>query len=112
MLSIEETVFLKAVPDPGMLLKFGFSRNNDTFSYEVRFLDEMFLAKIRIVIQDNGKFTVTGKVIDLDNDEEYLPIRNSNIAGGYTSKVKYEYTAILGKIELFIQLDVKNIFSN
>ena len=98
MLSIEETVFLKAVPDPGMLLKFGFSRNNDTFSYEVRFLDEMFLAKIRIVIQDNGKFTVTGKVIDLDNDEEYLPIRNSNIAGGYTSKVKYEYTAILGNI--------------
>lgn len=58
-----------------------------------RFFDHQFMA--HLIITDKGK--VTGKVIDLNSNEPYLPLRASHL-GPYASQVKEAYQDLLKTI--------------
>lgn len=110
MATIEEQCFLRAVPNTELLLKFGFTLKKKIYHFETKFCDDLFLAQIDLKLESKGKYTIKGKVFDLDNDEEYLPIRNSNVVGAFVNKVKNEYIALLTKIRE--QCFVMNYFVN
>ena len=67
----------------------------NSYIYEKYFLDNEF--KAIIIVDNNG--TVTGKVYDLQLNEEYTNIR-TKMTGEFVSKVKDEYKNIL--------IDIKN----
>lgn len=100
MVSIEQEVFLRATPIPEQLIVFGFTKEERNFIYKTKFMDDMFFVTLTINIGDClENFTVIGTVIDLDNNEEYLPLRNNSNSGSFTSKVRTEYIKLLKEIK-------------
>jgi len=93
-MSIESNIFKRYVPD----------REKCKKEYEKIFLNNSFKAVIKI--NDNGE--VNGKVYDLENDDEFLPLRIENNDGSYASKVKNEYEKIL--IDIRDKYFIKNYF--
>lgn len=90
-MSIESNIFKRYVPDWKKCKK----------EYEVSFLDNSFKAVIKI--NDNGD--VTGTVYDLENNDEFLPLRIEDHEGSFVSKVRKEYEQFLTEIreEFFIK---------
>ncbi|MBR2991299.1 MAG: hypothetical protein IKF51_07570, partial [Solobacterium sp.] len=92
-MSLESDLFAKRIPDPEKLLAYGFERTDDGYTYRKTFMDGRFSALITI---DESQ-RISGKVIDLDFDEEYVlvhvPVRNS-----YAAEVRSEYLDILEDI--------------
>ena len=101
-MSLESDLFAKRIPDPEKLLAYGFERTDDGYTYRKTFMDGRFSVLITI---DESQL-ISGKVIDLDFDEEYVlvhvPVRNS-----YAAEVRSEYLDILEDIgrECFIPGD-------
>jgi predicted DNA-binding protein (MmcQ/YjbR family)/predicted transcriptional regulator len=92
-MTIEEEVFQKQRPNFAKLLTFGFCKENDHYVWQKPFFDHQFMA--HLIITDKGK--VTGKVIDLNSNEPYLPLRASHL-GPYASQVKEAYQDLLKTI--------------
>lgn len=104
-MTIEQDIFKRKRPDFSALVQFGFEKNGDVFSYSEAFHDGAFVAKIEI--DQSG--AASGKVIDVDADEEYLPLRIGSYTGSFVGEIRLEYANILQKIaercfknELFI----------
>jgi len=76
------------------LLPFGFSQTPDGFLYSEVFMDGAFRAEI--LIQEDG--SVSGKVFDLDSDEEYLPVQVESRTGAFVGAIREAYAEILGRI--------------
>ena len=91
---IENEIFKKCSVNYDKLKKYGFIKNNDIYIYEKKFLNNEFMAIIKI---NNGN--ISGKVIDLQVNEEYINI-NTNMQGEFVNKVRDEYKNIL--------LDIRN----
>ena len=89
-MNIENEIFKRAKVDYNKLLKYGFKKDNNNYIYEKIFLNDSF--KAIITISDKG--IISGKVIDLDVNEEYLGLRVP-ITGEFASKVRDEYKKIL-----------------
>lgn len=83
-MSIEYNIFKRYTPDWKKCHK----------KYEKLFLNNLFKA----IIEINDKGEVTGTVYDLENDDEFLPLRIENNQGAFASKVKDEYEKILIEI--------------
>ena len=83
-MSIENNIFKRYVPISEKCKK----------EYEVFFLDNKFKAVIKI--QDNGN--VTGTVYDIENNDEFLPLRVESQEGSFVGKVREEYEKILTDI--------------
>ncbi len=101
---IEDTFFFRKRIVPDRLEPFGFVRDGDHWRYEEDFLDGDFRAEITV---DKGG--VSGRVIDLQAGEEYLPVHYEERIGAFVGTVRLAYTDILTKIadaccedELFI----------
>jgi len=94
-MNIEKEVFKRVSVNYNKLIDYGFKKENNVYIYEQNFLNNEF--KAIILIDDKGK--VTGKVIDLETNEEYLGIR-IEMMGEFVSKVREEYKSIL--------IDIKN----
>ena len=90
-MSIESNIFKHYTPDWEKCKK----------EYEVSFLDNTFKAVIKI--HKSGE--VTGTVYDLENNDEFLPLRVEVQEGSFVGKVREEYEKILVKIreEYFIK---------
>jgi len=87
-------IFKSYVADFDKLIAFGFEKLEKEYRYERVFMDGAFKAVIKI--EENGK--VSGKVFDLENDEEYLLLRIENSTGGFAQEVKSAYEDILVEI--------------
>ena len=72
------------------LEKYGFKKNKDNYVFEKQFLNNDFKAIITI----DNKGIISGKVIDLQFDEEYTNIRTS-MSGEFVSKVRESYKDLL-----------------
>ena len=94
-MNIEKEIFQRTKVNLNKLIKYGFIKENSIYTYERYFLNNEF--KAIITIDNNG--TVTGKVYDLQLNEEYTNIR-TKMTGEFVSKVKDEYKNIL--------IDIKN----
>ena len=93
-LNIENEIFKKTVVNFDNLEKYGFKKENNTYIYEKLFLNNEF--KAIISIDDKG--FVSGKVIDLQLDEEYTNIR-TEMTGEFVNKVRELYKNILFDIK-------------
>ena len=83
-MSIESNIFKRYTPDWEKCKK----------EYEKLFLNNSFKAVIKI--NDNGE--VNGTVYDLENDDEFLPLRLESNEGSFVGKVREEYEKILTQI--------------
>ncbi len=88
-MNIEYNLFKRTFVNYEKLLRYGFRKIDDKYIYEKKFFDNAFKA---VVIVHNN--CVTGKVIDIKMNDEYLGIR-TNMNGNFVSKVRDEYLNIL-----------------
>ena len=94
-MNIENEIFKRTTVLFEKLIDYGFKKHENTYLIEKLFLNDEF--KAVITIDDNGY--VSGKVIDLQTNEEYLGIK-MEINGEFVNKVREEYKNIL--------MDIKN----
>lgn len=90
-MDIEEEIFKRTHVDFQKLEKYGFKLENDYYTYSKDFMDGHFRANI--FIDNNGK--VSGKIYDLQVDDEYTNIRVKTQVGPFVSKVRKSYQDIL-----------------
>ena len=83
-MTIESNIFKRYTPNWDMCKK----------EYQKLFLEDTFKAVVKV--SETGE--VTGTVYDIENDEEFLPLRIENNQGAFVSKVKDEYEKILTEI--------------
>ena len=89
-LNIENEVFKRTNVNFKELEKYGFKKNKDNYVFEKQFLNNDFKAIITI----DNKGIISGKVIDLQVDEEYTNIR-TEMTGEFVNKVRESYKDIL-----------------
>ena len=104
-MDIERDIFKRSNVDFNKLSSYGFIKNGDAYIYEKIFFNNKF--KAIITIDKNG--SIKGKIIDIDIDEEYTPIK-TNMMGEYVSKVREAYKEILVDIRRSVSLDNLFIF--
>ena len=90
---IEEKIFKKYKPDRKKLEKYGFKRIKGGFEIEILFENDNF--KAIITVQDDN---VTGKVFEIETEDEYLPLRVISQQGEYVGKIRESYENVLIKI--------------
>ena len=93
-MSIENDIFKTFIPDFKKLEKYGFNRNKTLYVFSKLFKNDEFRADI--TISKSGK--VLGTVFDIENDEEYFPLRIESNQGGFAAEIKEEYIKILTDI--------------
>ena len=93
-MSIEEKIFQKTKVNYPKLLKYGFNKNKDIYTYTKNILNNDFKVIINI---EKGK--VTGHIIDLNFNEEYFNFRNETFTGNYVAKIREEFENILKDIK-------------
>lgn len=89
-MDIENDIFKRTNVNFKLLEKYGFKKENEIYIIEKNFLNDDFKAVISI----NNKGNITGKVIDLQLNEEYTNIR-TNMTGEFVSSVREAYKSIL-----------------
>ena len=94
-MNIENEFFKRTNVNFKELEKYGFKKNKDNYVFEKQFLNNDFKAIITI---DNSGI-ISGKVIDLQVDEEYTNIR-TEMTGEFVNEVRESYKNIL--------LDIRN----
>ena len=92
---IESDFFKRSRPDFRRLEAFGFRNHNGAYEYSEVLPDGQFRAELRVT--EDG--AVTGKVIDLETNEEYLPIRLKDPHGSFSATVREMYLAFLAKVD-------------
>lgn len=93
-MTIEENIFKRYLPDFKKLKDYGFIKNNDAFKLEKLFKDNMFKAIMTI----NSKGSVKAIVYDLENNDEFLPLRVENNQGKFVGEVRAAYENLLENI--------------
>ena len=93
-MNIEEEIFKRANVNYKLLIDYGFKKNKDEFIFEKNFFNDEF--KAVITISNKG---ISGKVIDLQVNEEYLALK-TKMSGKFVNNVRDAYKEIL--------IDIKN----
>ena len=93
-MTIEEKIFKRTIIDFGRLIKFGFAKSDDKWTYSKLFMDGDFKAVVNVTPQGN----VFGTVIETATEDEFLPLRVENMEG-FAGEVRTEYQKILEKIK-------------
>ena len=93
-MKIEEEIFKTYILNEKKLIKYGFTKEKDSYKYSKKFMDGTFQADI--TIDNQGK--IAGKVYDLDAESEYTNFRVEDITGSFALTVKEEYQNILKDI--------------
>ena len=91
---ITKEVFGRSRPDFNKLQSAGFREEGGVFYCAEALPGDQFRAELEVA--EDGK--VTGRVIDLDTGEEYLPIRIEGQAGGFVGQVREDYRMFLERI--------------
>ncbi len=94
-MSIEEEIFKRSSIDTDKLISYGFKKSSKCYEYETEFMSGEFKAVIKA--DENG--AISGRVFDMENNEEYMPLRASNSRSSYSGIVKSNYEEILRSIK-------------
>ena len=94
-MNIEEEIFKKSYVDINELISFGFKKDNDKYTYSKKILDDNF--EVIVTFDKNSK--ISGKIIDLEMDEEYITFRNLDNNGSFVNTIRDEYINILNEIK-------------
>lgn len=94
VMMLEERIFERKRFIPENLLKYGFSYKEYGYLYESDFMNGDF----RAVIEVSKSGAITGKVMDVMNEEEYVQLRIENLSNAYVGQVRSEYEKILSDI--------------
>lgn len=89
-----EKIFKRYSPDFDKLNKFGFKKVGDGFVIEKLFKDNLFKAVVTVNL--NGD--VSGTVYDIENDDEFLPLRVKASHGVFVSETRAAYEKLLIEI--------------
>ena len=92
---IEDKLFDKKKANFAKLVEYGFKKKKDTYEYSVLFLNNNYKAYITV----NKSGTLTGKVYDMEMDDEYTLIRCEGSRNEEVNVVKKEYKKILEDIK-------------
>jgi len=92
IMSIERELFKRMIPMYDKLIDYGFTKQDHLYTYHKRFMNDEFEAQV--FVKDDR---VSGKVIDLFSDEEYVLMRMKK-RGSYASEVRKHYLKILEDI--------------
>lgn len=92
-MSIESEIFLKHSPDSEKLKEYEFIQKSKLYIYEKEFIVG-FLAKISVSLKGG----ISGIVYDVENNDEYLPLRIENQEGAFVGKVREAYIKLLTDI--------------
>lgn len=106
-MTIENEILKKVYIDISKLQDYGFKKEADVNIYEKIFKDGEFKAIITI----NNKCEISGKVLDIENNEEYLPLRVEYSKSAYAGIVKAGYIEILEDIKKKCSIPKYFIFS-
>ncbi len=90
-MSIESEVFLRTHADFGKLQIYGFQIDGDVYLYSKNIMNDNF--RVDIVIDKVG--SVTGKIYDLQMQEEYISFRLKDNVGEFVGRVREEFKSIL-----------------
>lgn len=90
IMSIEEKIFQRYSPNFNKLEEYGFKNS----VLEKLFKDDLFKAVITV----NNDGNVSGTVYDLENDDEFLPLRVEAIQGAFVGEVRAAYEELLEDI--------------
>ena len=101
---IEEKIFKKYKPDPKKLVKYGFKKVSECYEIEKPLENDSFMAIIKVLAGNK----IEGKVIDLENNDEYLPLRVIAQQGEFVGKIRENYEKVL--IEIRNNCFYKNCF--
>ena len=93
-MTMEDKIFNRYSPDFKKLKDYGFKKVNNSFTIESFFKDDLFKAVITVDIE--GK--VTGCVYDIENDDEFLPLRVETNQGAFVGEVRAAYEELLENI--------------
>lgn len=93
-MSIEEEIFRKSKVDFDKLKEYGFEKIDNTYQKEILFMDNF-----KAVIKVSKEGIISGKVFDLELEEEYLTFRIKDFAGSFSNEVKEEYKKLLNDIK-------------
>ena len=112
-MSIEDEVFKKEKLNVNKLQEYGFKKDDNRYGYSKKFMNNSFRADIYIDVNGN----VTGKVFDLDSEEEYTNFRIEDVVGEFVNTIKEEYIKILKDIaskcfekQYFIKKQIQKIY--
>lgn len=102
-MSIESDFFRRMEPKFETLEPYGFVLVGDGFVYTKEFQDGAFRAEVTVReptehVDGEPDVFVTGKVIDTDLQEEYMPLRSPTAVGAFVGQIREDYAAILGDI--------------
>lgn len=90
-MKLEQDIFKRTMVLFDQLERYGFHREEKGYSYRVAFMDYAFQAIIFIDLKGN----ITGKVYDLETEEEYTNIYVITQTGAFVSQVRTAYEQIL-----------------
>ena len=93
-MDIEKKIFQKYSPVFEKLTDYGFIKKNNLYKKEIFFLDNSFKAVITV----SNKGEISSKVYDIENEDEYLPLRIKGSQGEFVGSVRSEYENLLNKI--------------
>lgn len=95
-MNIEDKIFQRYSPDFNQLEKYGFIKQNNSFVFEKMFQDGLF--KAVVVVNTNEQITAT--VYDIENNDEFLPLRieGRNGQGAFVGEIRAAYEKILEDI--------------
>ena len=104
-MSLEQEIFSRRTLKPETLEPFGFVREGRVWQYQELFLDGDFRAEVSVA--ENGQ--VLGRVFDVADDEEYLPVHVDSYTGAFVGSVREGYTAVL---RLGVETDTGDVTGN
>ena len=88
-MNLETDIFKRTNANLKKLEKYGFKKIKNNYTYEKKFFNDF---KAKINVDENGN--VTGKVIDLQTNDEYLGLR-TEMKGEFVNSVREAYKDIL-----------------
>lgn len=109
-MTIEEDIFQRKRFYFEKLEPFGFCRTDGGYVYVHDFMDGDF----RAIVSVSTDGAVTGKVIDVANDEEYVQMRYETFKGAFVGSVREAYEDLLQRIatqcckDVFFRSDQSN----
>ncbi len=93
-MSIESEIFKKYIPDFDKIKEFGFINKNGKFIFDKLFRNGEFKAVIELLNSEN----IRGTVYDMENGDEFLPLKIESQQGAFVGEIRDEYKKILENI--------------
>ncbi len=93
-MNLENEIFIKYTPNYKLLKKDNIKFDKNYFYIEKLFMNGDFKATVKI----SATGTVSGTVFDMENNEEFLPLRVEHSEGSYIGTVREEYIKLLTSI--------------